>query len=53
MSFISRLMCYVVLSLNWANLLKYFVIIMLPGAPELLLDLDKMAACLSLGTVKI
>lgn len=53
MPFISRVMCYLVLGLNWANLLEHFVIIVLPGAPELLLDLVKMAACFSLGIVKI
>lgn len=45
-------MCYLVLGLNWANLLEYFVIIMLPGVPELLLGLCKMASLFSLGIVK-
>ena len=49
MSFISRAMCYLVLGLNWANLLECFVIIMLPGVPELLLGLYKMAAPFLLG----
>lgn len=52
MPFISRAMCYLVLGLNWANLLEYFVIIMLPGVPELLLGLCKMASLFSLGIAK-
>ena len=53
MSFISRAMCYLVLGLNWANLLEYFVIIMLPGVPELLLGLCEMVSLFSLGIVKM